>query len=254
MRSYPRPVTLRSFILLVLLLVAAPATHAMLESSFLYFPTHAANQSRLAEWRIDGQLAGYARTVAQPRSIWLILHGNGGQASNRNYIVDCLPADASAYIVEYPGYGLRPGKPSMTSLNTAAHDAYSHLRSLYPDTPLGVFGESLGSGPACFLCSLPTPPDRLVLAVPFDTLVSVAKEHLPYLPVRLLMRDKWDNIKALKSYRGPVTIFGAQADNIIPAFHAQNLARSIPQARYLELPGGHNEWSSSELTRISSND
>ncbi len=223
----------------------------MLENSFLYFPTHAANQSQLGEWRIDGKLAGYCRTVATPRHIWLILHGNAGQASDRQYIVDHLPADTCAYVMEYPGYGLRPGKPSMASINAAAREAYVDLRTLYSSIRLGVLGESLGSGAASYLCSLPNPPDRLVLMVPYDNLLSVAKEHISYLPVGLLMRDKWDNIKALASYGGPVEIFGAQYDNVIPAAHARKLAKSIPQSRYVELPCGHNEWSLSALTRIS---
>jgi alpha-beta hydrolase superfamily lysophospholipase len=223
----------------------------MLESSFLYFPTHTPNQSQLGEWRIAGKLVGYSRTVTAPRSIWLITHGNAGQASDRQYIVDRLPANSCAYVLEYPGYGSRPGKPSMASINTAVREAYETLRALHPGIPLGSFGESLGSGPASFLCSLPNPPDRLVLVVPYDNLLSVAKQHMTYLPVTLLMRDKWDNVKSLAAYKGPVDIFAAQRDTVIPAEHARNLAKSIPQARYIELPGGHNEWSLSNLVQIS---
>lgn len=222
----------------------------MLEGKFLYFPTHAANQSRLGEWRINGELVGYSRTVEAPRSVWLILHGNAGQASDRQYMVDCLPADSSVYIMEYPGYGMRPGKPTMATINAAAREAYANLRALHPGLPLGVFSESIGSGPASYLGSLTDPPDRLVLMVPFDNLLSVAKRHMKLLPVGLLMRDKWDNVKALKSYRGAVDVFGAEYDDIIPAVHARNLAKSVPQARYVEMPCGHNDWSMSEQAKI----
>lgn len=215
----------------------------MLEGTFLYFPSHSPNRSALSEWQIDGKLAGYARLVKNPRAIWLICHGNGGQASDRQYIIDRLPADTCAYVLEYPGYGLRPGRPSMTSLNAAARAASESLRYLYPSVHLNVFGESLGSGPASYLCSLPNPPDRLVLAVPYDNLLSVGKKQIRFLPVGLLMRDKWDNVKSLASYKGPVTIFGAQFDTIIPVAHARALAKAVPQARYVELPCGHNEWS-----------
>jgi uncharacterized protein len=235
--------TLRPLLFLALIAVTTSSSHAMLEGSFLYFPSHEPNRSPLTEWKIDGELAGFARVVPNPRSVWLILHGNAGQASDRGYIVECLPADTCAYVLEYPGYGLRPGKPSMESINAAARRACENLRAAYPTLPLGVFGESLGSGPAAYLCSLSAPPDRLVLAVPHDNLLSVAKEHIRFLPVSLLMRDKWDNVKALSSYRGPVLIFGALHDNVIPVAHARALAKSVPQARYVELPCGHNEWS-----------
>lgn len=245
------PKVVRSLVVLALLIFISSSAHAMLEGSFLYFPTHAPNQSQLGEWRIDGKLVGYCRTVPSPRSVWLIMHGNAGQASDRQYIVNRLPADSCAYVLEYPGYGTRPGKPSMASINAAAHEAYESLRALYSNIPLGAFGESMGSGPASFLCSLPNPPDRLVLAVPFDNLLSVAKRHMKYLPVSLLLRDKWDNVKALAAYKGPVEIFAATNDDVIPAEHARNLAKSIPHARYIELPGGHNDWSLSNLTQIS---
>lgn len=239
-------------ILLVVMSALLPSSaHALLEGKFLYFPSHAPNTSALSEWRIDEQLVGYARLVEKPRAIWLILHGNAGQASHRGYIIERLPADASAYVLEYPGYGSRPGTPSMASINAAARAAYEHLRAKNPALSIGVFGESLGSGPASFLCSLPTPPDRLVLMVPYDNLLSVAKKQIRFLPVGALMRDKWDNVKTLSGYRGPVEIFGAAQDTVIPVVHARALAKSVPHARYVELPGGHNDWSSNDLTRIS---
>ncbi len=225
-------------------------THAMLEGTFLYFPTHLPNQSALTDWVIDGQPAGCARLVDNPAAVWLVLHGNAGQASNRGYIVDLLPRNASVYILEYPGYGLRPGKPSKKSINRAAEEAADWLRANHPALPLNVFGESLGSGPASHLCSRPAPPDRLVLAVPYDNLLSVAKKHLRWLPVGLLMRDKWDNVAALSGYRGPVTIFAATHDQVIPVEHARNLAAAVPQARYIEFPCGHNEWSLFDQVRI----
>jgi pimeloyl-ACP methyl ester carboxylesterase len=86
--------------------------------------------------------------------------------------------------------------------------------------------------------------------VPYDNLLAVAKKHMRFLPVSLLMRDKWDNVKALAGYHGPVEIFGAQHDTVIPVAHARALAKSVPQARYVELPCGHNEWALNELVKI----
>jgi len=238
-----------AFLVLMLSLFISPA-HAMLESSFLYFPTHTTNESRLVEWKIGQTLIGYTRPVNAPRYIWLIFHGNGGQASNRQYIVDLLPAETCAYILEYPGYGLRPGKPSTQTINAAAQQAYAYLRTRHPDIPVGILGESLGSGPASFLCSQPGPPDRVVLFVPFDNLLSVAQKHISYLPVGLLMRDNWDNVKSLSTYKGRVDIFGALNDTIIPVTHARNLAKTVSQCRYIELTCGHNDWSRQPIAKI----
>jgi hypothetical protein len=217
---------------------------AMLESTFLYFPTHTQSATDLQEWRAGGKLIGYSSPVATPRMVWLVFHGNAGQAGDRGYIRESLPRSEAAYIMEYPGYGPREGTPSMQSINAAAVVAYALLRTLYPGVPIGVIGESLGSGPASYLCSLANPPSRAVLIVPFDNLLSVAKEHIWFLPVGLLMRDRWDNVAALSNYAGRVDIYGARQDVVIPLRHAQKLVRSLPRASYHEMECGHNDWSS----------
>jgi pimeloyl-ACP methyl ester carboxylesterase len=234
----------------VLLFGGASRSSAMLESSFLYFPSHSADTHGLTAWRIDDRLIGYAHLAPAPKRIWLMCHGNGGQASQRDYVLGSLPPGDSLYILEYPGYGERPGKPSMRAINAAALEAFHALKKLHPTLPLGIIGESLGSGPSSYLCTLADAPDRLVLIVPFDRLVDVAKEHIRFLPVSWLMRDKWDNISALKNYRGTIDIFGATRDTIIPIHHAKALAASLPSARFHEMDCDHNDWSSLHLVKI----
>jgi hypothetical protein len=135
-------------------------------------------------------------------------------------------------------------------MNQAASEAYHILRARNPNTPVCVLGESIGSGPACSLAREKIPPDKLVLVVPFDSLVTVAAQRFFFLPVRLMLRDRWNNVEALKGYAGPVEIFGAADDNIIPVEHAKNLARQIPGARFTLLMGGHNDWSSNEQVKL----
>ncbi|MBL8892020.1 MAG: hypothetical protein JNL67_18740 [Planctomycetaceae bacterium] len=62
--------------------------------------------------------------------------------------------------------------------------------------------------------------------------------------------DRWDNIHALQNYRGPVDIYAARDDSMIPCRHARHLAEQITQANYYELPCDHNEWSSCVEVRI----
>jgi hypothetical protein len=124
------------------------------------------------------------------------------------------------------------------------------LRSRHPNTPVCVLGESIGSGPACALARETTAPDKIVLVVPFDTLANVAAGYFPFLPVRLLLRDPWDNVESLRRYAGPVEIFGARDDTIIPIGHAKALARQIPGAQFTEIPGGHNDWSQEDQVKI----
>jgi len=212
------------------------------QRSMLFFPTHHSLPTKLTRWSDGQRIMGYAREVPNARTIWFMMHGNGGQAADRDYVLQCMTEQDSLYVLEYPGYGRREGSPSMVSMNQAAVEAYQLLRLRNPATPVCALGESLGSGPACALASEKIPPDKIVLVVPFDTLASVASSHFFFLPVRLILRDAWDNIESLKHYTGPVDIFGAMQDTIIPIEHARALAGHIPNAHFAAIAGGHNDW------------
>jgi len=234
---------------IVVLAAAILLFAAAMVRSTLFHPTHDPGDNGLARWTHDGKLIGYARLVADPVNVWLMLHGNAGQAANRVYALDRFSADDAVYIMEYPGYGARPGKPSRQSFDAAALAAYQQLRARFPGKPVCVMSESIGSGPAATLARAAPPPDKLVFVVPFDELQSVARDHAPYLPMTLLLRGTWNNVEALAGYRGRVDIFGAERDSLIPVAHARNLAASLPQARFQLIPGGHNDWSrQSEVT------
>jgi pimeloyl-ACP methyl ester carboxylesterase len=216
---------------------------ATLERKLLFFPSHRPGDNGLEPWTNNGQVIGYSRKVESPKTVWLMTHGNGGQAADRVYALTSFAPEDSVFILEYPGYGLRSGTPARESINRSAKEAYLLLRKAHPGIPVCVAGESIGSGPACSLATLATPPDKLVLIVPFDKLSLVAKDHFPSLLVGLILADDWDNGGALSQYKGPVDIFGAEADTVIPVGHAKALAAGIPAAKFVLITGGHNDWS-----------
>lgn len=242
----PLSIAVRLSVLYVLLCAVAFA----LQRSLLYFPSHDEPTGYLSPWRHEGKTIGYCWEVSNPCTVWLLMHGNAGQASDRDYVLDRLPATDSLYVLEYPGYGGRDGKPSRDAFDRAARAAYDRLTEMYPATPIGVIGESIGSGPAASLATAARPPDKIVLVVPFDSLPRVAARRLFFLPVGLLMRDRWDNVAALRSYSGPIDIFCAAEDTIIPCHHARNLAEQLSTATYHEVPGGHNDWSRQAKVKI----
>jgi pimeloyl-ACP methyl ester carboxylesterase len=232
---------------LVLLLAAGCSS---LERKLLFYPSHRPADGKLAPWTRNGEVIGFTRIVDSPQNVWLLLHGNGGQAADRAYALPSFSAGDSVYILEYPGYGTRVGVPSRKAFDQAAKEAYLFLRETYPRLPVCVAGESIGSGPASSLAGLAHPPDKLVLIVPFDRLSLVAKDHLPSLLVGLILTDDWNNVAALSAYKGPVEIFGAENDTIIPVTHAKALAAALPAAKFHLIEGGHNEWSQPGRVKI----
>jgi pimeloyl-ACP methyl ester carboxylesterase len=220
------------------------------QRSMLYFPSHVDASSKLSPWLDGKRTIGYCHEVPNAQAVWLMLHGNAGQAADRDYVLSRMSEKDSLYVLAYPGYGSREGKPCLESMNQAAAEAYRILRLQNPKTPVCVLGESIGSGPASSLALENIPPDKIVLVVPFDTLASVASERFFFLPVRFLLRDAWNNAKTLSHYTGPVEIFGATSDNVIPIAHAQSLAKQIRGAHFTAIAGGHNDWSRNEEVRI----
>jgi pimeloyl-ACP methyl ester carboxylesterase len=220
------------------------------QRSLIYFPSHDTVETPLRPWVVDGKVLGYCRPVAEPGTVWLMTHGNAGQASHREYVLARMSDEDALYVLEYPGYGLREGRPTKDSMDGAAAEAYQALRKQFPHAPLGLLGESIGSGPASFLASSPQPPEKIVLVVPFDTFAAVAAEHMPLFPVRAMVKDNWDNMAALRNYKGPVVIYGAIDDQVIPIENAKRLAASLPSAKFICIEGGHNDWSNSPLVRI----
>lgn len=228
--------------LLTVVAFQATAGWASLERFFLFFPTRRPHNNELTPWRKGEELIGYARLAESPRNVWLMLHGNAGQATDRLYAMPCFAAEDAVFVLEYPGYGRRAGVPSKESFNQAAAEAYLYLRETYPQTPVGVTAESLGSGPAASLATLPTPPDKLVFIVPFARLADVAADHFPAFLVRWVLQSDWDNAAALAHYQGPVDVFGAKDDWVIPVRHARALAEAVPGAKLVIFEGGHNDW------------
>jgi pimeloyl-ACP methyl ester carboxylesterase len=64
---------------------------------------------------------------------------------------------------------------------------------------------------------------RLVLLVPFDSLLAVARNAMPWLPVELLLRDRWDAAAEAPRVTAPTTIVAAEFDAVVPSAHARSL-------------------------------
>jgi hypothetical protein len=229
---------------------ASPAMFSQISQKLLFHPSHNFTRFSDADWIVGGNYIGQCFRKGITSVIWLMLPGNAGQAADRSYASGKIPQNDGFYVLEYPGFGPRSGVPSSVAINRAAKDAYEILMQQNPSQQICVLGESIGSGPACYLCSLPNPPRRLVLMAPFDRLDLVAADHFPKLLVKFLLSDNWDNLKALKSYQCPIAIFASTDDAVIPAYHAQALAASKPQATMTYFLGGHNAWAASQSVAI----
>jgi len=201
----------------------------------IYFPHRApltevrqqAARMGMEAWEnADGQVIGWraarAEDTARPAARLLVFHGNAGSAVHRAYFLDGFAAvnDSATWevtILEYPGYGARAGKPGEKSLTEAAGAALAQLWR-EDERPVFVLGESLGSGVACRMAGdFPDQVSGVFLITPFTQLGDVGRHHYPFLPVGLILRDRYDNVSALQRYQGPVAVLIAGQDEVIPA-------------------------------------
>lgn len=176
----------------------------------------------------------------------LVLNGNAGDRSARAPLADALAAAGlSVLLFDYRGYAGNPGSPSEAGLAADARAARDYLLTrpdVRPDS-LVYLGESLGAAVAVGLAA-EHPPAALVLRSPFTSLADVGRLHYPYLPVRTLLKDRYDSAARIGAVPGPVLVVAGGADRVVPARQSRQLydAARGPK-RYVEIPGAdHNDW------------
>lgn len=219
---------LRLLALVAMVYVGLVIVVALKQRSLIYLPSRIATpelfrlaaEHRFQPWtNAAGERIGWwrPRQIQEGTGTVLILHGNAGTAVGREYLADpvqeSLPLDV--FILEYPGYADRDGTPSEASLCDEAAKSFDLLASR--PGPLFLIGESLGSGVAAFLAGRkPDRVDGVCLLVPFNNLAAAAASHYPWLPVGLLLRDRFPSDRHLQRYQGPLAVLTAGRDSVVP--------------------------------------
>jgi pimeloyl-ACP methyl ester carboxylesterase len=204
------------------------------QRSLIYYPSRAteaellreAADLGLKEWRDgDGRLIGWkeeARSLQAVGQRAVVFHGNAGMAIDRGYYASGLQSvdgggEWEVYLFEYPGYGARQGPVSEKAFYRAARAALDQLL-MEGDLPVFLVGESLGSGVAAQMAAdFAEDVQGLLLVTPFTTLPDVGARHFPFLPVRWLLWERYNNVAALANYRGPLAVVLAEEDEVVPA-------------------------------------
>ena len=225
----------------------------LVQRKLIYYPTklspqmaeQLARQEGFTPWRdAAGAIIGW-HLPAKGASVGsvLIAHGNAGSALNRAYIAAPIHSvgNIDVFVLEYPGYGAREGSPTLQSFLAAAEDAF---RLLPTNRPVYVVAESLGAGAAAHLAkAFDSRVSGLLFFAPYDDLAAVGQKQMPFLPVKLLMRDRFTPARWLKNYRGPIVVVVAGADTIIPAQFGRGLHDSYAGTKKLQeiSKAGHND-------------
>ncbi|MCB9670583.1 MAG: alpha/beta fold hydrolase [Alphaproteobacteria bacterium] len=171
-------------------------------------------------------------------------HGNGGGIQSIAAIASYLPG-VDVYSFSYRSYpGSDPVPPSEAGLIADARAVWDHVTQVdhIPPERIVLHGQSLGGGVVHGLLMEVT-PKAVVFDSTFTSAVDVARRQYAWLPVDLLMRNRFPSAERAPRVKAPVLLLHGTDDHFIPFAHAERLAALLPDARLMAVPGrGHDDW------------
>jgi fermentation-respiration switch protein FrsA (DUF1100 family) len=171
------------------------------------------------------------RPALDGKPVLVFFHGNGDSIAGADVATrQLVEAGYGALLVEYRGYGGNPGSPNEDGLYRDGDAAISWLAAKGISARQLVFvGNSIGSGPATEM-AVRHSPKALILISGFSSLPAVVKELYPFLPVKLLIHDRFDSAAKLHKVAVPILLLHGAVDQLVSADHARRLHRVNPKA------------------------
>ena len=239
-----------ALIALTLYLILATAVF-MLQRKMLYLPPNlyltptAVGVPQMMEIK-EGAGGWYAPPADPNGKVVMVFHGNGSAIySNHDIFRDLMENGYGVFSVSYPGYPGSDGQPSQEGMVMAAKTQYEWVlaQGIKPDKII-FYGTSLGSGVAAQLTARHQ-PSLLVMDAPFNSILDMGRKQVPWLPVSLLMKDKFLSDKALAGLKVPLIWIHGTADRIVPIAQGQKLYDGYegPKSAHVIEGGQHtNLW------------
>jgi uncharacterized protein len=181
----------------------------------------------------------------------LYFHGNAANAANRAPRIELIREDGFGVLyLNNRGYGGSGGRPTEEDNAADAIAAYDHLIGCgVPAARIVAYGESLGSGQAVRLAAA-RQVAAPVLEAPLTSTVDVGRRTYFWLPLGLLITDKYNNERNISSVTAPVLVLHGEQDGVIPVEMGRRVYRAANQPKRIELFSqgthddlfGHGAW------------
>ena len=196
------------------------------------------------------KLAGWYEAPEAGKPLIVYYRGNALSFSREHERYEAMEADGYGFLaVDYRGFGGSPGEISQAHILEDALAAYDWAAG--KGFPIVIWGRSLGSGPASYVASQ-RKPDALYLETPFDSATAVGRDRYWYLPVDLLMEDKYPVDQWIKSVTAPVFVAHGTGDTTIGVQHGQRVYDLAPVKAgiWIEPGANHDElWGRGEWAK-----
>ncbi len=223
------------------------------QRSLMYFPDRTATTpaaaglpeaSEVPLTASDGVHIHAWQVPPQPgKPVILYFHGNGGSLRYRvERFRRLIGAGIGLVALEYRGYGGLSGSPSEQGLIRDAEAAYGYAAAHYPPQQIVVWGELLGSAVAVALAA-EKPVGRVILEAPFTSALAIAQGRYWYLPVGLLMKDRFRSDRRIKKVTAPLLILHGVHDHTVPFSMGERMFELANEPKHIVrfLDGGHED-------------
>jgi hypothetical protein len=185
------------------------------QGSLIYFPQPRSEGSSETVFKLpvsDADVLVSARPHDGPKA--LIYFGGNAEDVSR----DLLPfsqafPDHAIYLLHYRSFGGSSGTPSEEAIQRDAIALFDKVHAEHPQT--AVIGRSLGSGVAVRLASQRS-VSSLILITPYNSFQEIAASHFPHMPVKWILRDKFESWRYASHISVPTLLIAAGNDEVIP--------------------------------------
>ena len=130
-------------------------------------------------------------------------------------------------LVNYRSFGLSQGEISEKSMFSDALEIYDHLKTRQDidSDNMNVLGRSIGTGIATYLASQRNVKST-VLITPYESMIDVAQEKYPFVPIAWLIKHPFNSKKYAVSVNSKMLAVISKNDVVIPKQHAYNLIKA----------------------------
>ena len=147
----------------------------------------------------------------------VFFHGNAGSLENRIHKLNHLKdININFLIIAWRGFSGNSGKPSEKGLYQDGKSTINWLiKKGLNEKDIILYGESLGTGVVTHLAQNKDFAG-VILETPFTSMIDAAKKFYPFIPVKLLLKDKFENNKKIQNIKSPILIMHGELDQVVP--------------------------------------
>tara|TARA_B100000925_G_scaffold96355_1_gene70250 strand:+ start:880 stop:1599 length:720 start_codon:yes stop_codon:yes gene_type:complete len=185
----------------------------------------------------DIKLKSWYSSPSPNKKTVLFFHGNAGELGARIYKLNKFhDLDLNFLIISWRGFSGNKGKPTEQGLYKDAQSAVDWLEERgISKKDIILYGESLGTGIAVELATKHQ-YSGVILESPYTSMIDMGKRFYPFLPIRILQKDKYNSLKKLHIIKSPILVLHGKSDTLVPFSMGKKIYDSANEPKYYYFP------------------